>query len=333
MNTTLEQIKERGTSSLTNLPAVSVGFGSLQGFELMQRGAKLLSSSDLVPTQYRGNIANCVIALNMATRMGADPLMVMQNLYMVHGNPGWSAQFLIASFNSNGRFSPMRYEFFGERGTDGWGCRAWSTDLVADERITGADVTILLAKAEGWYSRPGSKWRTMPQQMLMYRAASWLVRTYAPELAMGLATKEELHDVYDAERGADGVYGLQERVAAATEVAATVSKAEVVEDVAETRDAPPATVEWPTELTDQETGDKTWVDSTGEFYDHNVHGWSAKENRPSVTPAGAFRARRGTARREQVPEPAVETSADVEQDPFGAPDVAEDDDVTTVVVE
>ena len=37
-----------------------------------------------------------LIAQNMARRMGADLLMVMQNLYVVHGRPGWSAQFLIA---------------------------------------------------------------------------------------------------------------------------------------------------------------------------------------------------------------------------------------------
>jgi hypothetical protein len=40
----------------------------------------------------------------------------------------------------------------------------------------------------------------MPQQMLMYRAASWFIRAYAPEIAMGLHTAEELHDTYDLER-------------------------------------------------------------------------------------------------------------------------------------
>ncbi|ANA32275.1 hypothetical protein [Ralstonia mannitolilytica] len=55
-----------------SLPAVTMGFNSLQSFELMQRGAKLLTASDLVPQQFRGNLANCVIALNMANRIGAE---------------------------------------------------------------------------------------------------------------------------------------------------------------------------------------------------------------------------------------------------------------------
>lgn len=59
-----------------SMPAVAPGFGSLQSFELMQRAAKLLSSSTLVPAAYRAYddkkgenpnaLANCVVSLNMA---------------------------------------------------------------------------------------------------------------------------------------------------------------------------------------------------------------------------------------------------------------------------
>ena len=173
-----------------------VGFGSKGSFELMQRAAKLLASSSLVPKIYQGDggVPNCVIALNMALRIGADPLMVMQNLYVVHGNPAWSAQFLIATFNTCGRFSAIRYRFTGERGTDNWGCVANSIELGTGELIEGSEVTIALAKKEGWYAKSGSKWQTMPQQMLMYRAAAWFVRAYAPELAMGIKTVDEVED-------------------------------------------------------------------------------------------------------------------------------------------
>ena len=44
-------------------------------FEHAQRIAKLLSSSDLVPNQYKGNIANTMVALEMAHRMNASPMM------------------------------------------------------------------------------------------------------------------------------------------------------------------------------------------------------------------------------------------------------------------
>lgn len=189
-----------------NLPAINVGMTNLQGFELAQRAAKLLASSTLVPKDYQGNLPNCVIALNMAQRIGADPLMVMQNLVIVHGRPTWSAQFLIATVNTCGRFTALRYEFFGTPGKDDWGCRAWAVEKATGEKLVGTDVTIAIAKKEGWYGKNGSKWQSIPQQMLMYRAGSWWTRAYAPELSMGLQTADEAVDVFDAELAADGTY-------------------------------------------------------------------------------------------------------------------------------
>ncbi len=173
----------------------SIGMTDSAGFELAQRAAKCLSMSTLVPKEYQGNLSNCIIALNMAARVGADPLMVMQNLVVVHGKPTWSAQFLIATVNTCGRFSALRYEFFGEKGSDSWGCRAWAIEKETSEKLIGSDVTIALAKKEGWYGKSGSKWQSMPQQMLMYRAGAWWTRAYAPELSMGLQTDDEQRDI------------------------------------------------------------------------------------------------------------------------------------------
>ena len=178
---------------------IQVGLADSQSFELAQRVAKCFASSTLVPKAYQGNLPNCVIALNMAARMGADPMMVMQSLYVVHGTPSWSAQFLIATFNKCGRFSSIRYAFSGTEGQDDWGCRATAVELSTGDVLTGPLVTIALAKKEGWHQKTGSKWQTMPEQMLRYRAAAWFVRTIAPEIAMGLQTSEEVRDAYDLE--------------------------------------------------------------------------------------------------------------------------------------
>jgi hypothetical protein len=214
---TLSELRTQ-PQDVANLPTVNVGLSNLQSFELAQRAAKLLSSSTIVPKEYVGNIANCVVALNMAARIGADPLQVMQNLIIVHGKPTWSSQFMIATVNSCGRFSALRYEFFGKQGTDEWGCRAWAVEKATGEKLIGTDITIGLAKKEGWYSKSGSKWQTMPQQMLMYRAGSWWARAYAPELSMGLHTADEMRDVIDAEKLEDGTYTVSDlREAARTE--------------------------------------------------------------------------------------------------------------------
>ncbi|HEY4355992.1 MAG TPA: hypothetical protein VGN16_09615 [Acidobacteriaceae bacterium] len=192
--------------------ANDAGFFNAQAFELMQRVATAFSKSSLVPKEYQGNIPNCMIALSIASRCNSEPLMVMQNLVIVHGRPTWSAQYLIGTANSCGRFTALRYEFFGEKGTDDWGCRAWAIEKSTGEKLVGSDVTIGLAKKEGWYQKSGSKWQTMPQQMLMYRTGSWWVRAYAPELSLGMHTAEEVIDTLDAVKRADGSFGVDVNV-------------------------------------------------------------------------------------------------------------------------
>lgn len=168
-----------------------------KSFELAQRKARVYSDSSLVPKEYQKNIGNVLIAQNMAHRMGADPLMVMQNLYIVHGKPGWSAQFLIACFNECGRFSAIKYKFVGEPGSDSHGCIAYATELSSGEIVEGPCVTIGMAKAEGWHGKAGSKWKTIPDLMMRYRAATFLVRCTAPEIGLGLQTSDEIIDTIE----------------------------------------------------------------------------------------------------------------------------------------
>ncbi|WP_180050302.1 recombinase RecT [Acinetobacter sp. YH12105] len=218
----------------------SVGLLNLEAFELSQRVAKMLSSSTLVPEQYRAvlkvkagkdqngqwvyrdeenpnGLSNCIIALNMANRMGADPLMIMQNLYLIEGRPSWSSQFIMASINSCGRFSALRFEIqdLGEKEVEyqetSWSggkkqnltkkikiqnltCVAWVIERESGERLESSKISIEMAVKEGWYQKNGSKWQTMPEQMLRYRAASFFGRVYAPELLMGLRSAEEEQD-------------------------------------------------------------------------------------------------------------------------------------------
>ncbi|MFU2052974.1 hypothetical protein [Bordetella hinzii] len=232
------------------MPVVAPGFGSLQSFELMQRAANLLASSTLVPAQYRkviekldkyGNVkesrenpnalANAVVALNMAQRMGADPLMVMQNLYIVEGRPSWSSQWIIAAVNGCGRFSPLRFDIkvLGEKEipytTTSWNngqretstrmvkvldkvCVAWAIEKETGERLESPAITIEMAVKEGWYTKNGSKWQTMDEVMLRYRTASFFGKLYAPELLMGLQTVEEAQDIIEATAGPDGTISV-----------------------------------------------------------------------------------------------------------------------------
>ncbi|MDQ7982256.1 hypothetical protein QYH69_34085 [Paraburkholderia sp. SARCC-3016] len=220
----------------------------------MQRAARLLASGTLVPPAYKlviekydrygdlkerrenpSALSNCVVALNMALRMNADPLMVMQNLHIIEGRPSWSSPWIIAQINNCGQFSKLRFEMkkLGKRKVDHVGfewrendrgknvrhevttsveiedvqCIAWCIEKATGERLESTPVSLGMAVMEGWYTKNGSKWKTMPDQMLRYRTAAFFGRIYAPELLMGLPTTDELEDtIIDVKEQPDGKY-------------------------------------------------------------------------------------------------------------------------------
>ena len=246
--TTLAQMQTSAVAAQKNDAPMSLLTGS--GFEQLQRVAKALAGSTLVPAQYRAfaevkeygkvvghnpnpaGLPNCVVALNMALRMGADPLMVMQNLYVIEGRPSWSSQFIIASLNSCGRFSPLRFDLSepgkneeltysatfwkdGKKVTEQrkakikhQTCTAWVIEKETGDRLNGPTISMQMAIDEGWLTKNSSKWLTMPEVMLRYRAASMLGRLYAPELLMGLQSREEVEDFIDATPDGAGNYAV-----------------------------------------------------------------------------------------------------------------------------
>jgi len=191
----MNELTKEVTQSTEEATALSAYTNSDQ-FELSQRAGKMLAASDLVPQQFRGNVANCVIGLNIASRLGADPFAVLQSLYIVHGRPAWSAQFLIAMVNASGRFTPLQFKMIGQG--DDLTCVAHAKDKETGDPVEGPPISIRMAKEEGWHGKNGSKWKTMPDLMLRYRAGAFFARLYAPDLCLGMRTMEEEVDIRDA---------------------------------------------------------------------------------------------------------------------------------------
>lgn len=195
-------------------------------FALIQRQASALSKSDLVPPAYKNNLPNCILALDVAQRLGIQPLAVCQNLHVIQGRPSWSSTFVIAMLNASGRFSPLRFEVRTANGKEtGW--RAVATCKETGNILEGPWVTLEMAKAQGWTTKSGSKWVDMPDLMGRYRAAAFFGRLYAPEKLMGLQHVEEVEDVRQIKQaGSDALSRAQaalsqpETLEVAAEVAA-----------------------------------------------------------------------------------------------------------------
>ena len=163
--------------------------------------AYFLSQSKLVPDTYQRQPQNCLIALDLSNRSGMSPLTVMQNLYVVKGKPAWAGQFAIALVNGSRRFAkPLKPIFFGDENTPSWGCYMETYDWEGN-KVVGAKITMQMAKDEGWIDKGGSKWKTMPEQMLMYRAGAFFARVHCPDVLYGVQMVEEVKDVdgYDSD--------------------------------------------------------------------------------------------------------------------------------------
>lgn len=250
----MNEIQKTNGGTIVAQPQNQVGFNFFdpEQFNTMQRVCKLFAYSELVPDMYKVKydqipanadentinaikfknqvaehkaVANCMIAIEIATRIGASPLMVMQNMTPIYGKPSWSSKFLIATVNTCGRFEPLQFRFT-DKGMCGmvdytdyvWDnatrskkpvakqfdgkkimnieCVAFTTKKGSNDVLESSPVSIELAIQEGWYTKNGSKWQTMTKQMLMYRAASFWTSAYAPELSMGMRTVEEQQDIY-----------------------------------------------------------------------------------------------------------------------------------------
>ena len=189
-------------------------FSGIRAFEDAQRIAKALASSTLIPPQFQGQqgFANCLVALEIAGRMNISPFLCMQHLHIIHGRPSWSSAFIIAMVNGCGRFTPLRFEVSGEG--DSLACYAVATDIKTQQELKGPTITMLMAKKEGWSSKSGSKWATMPELMIRYRAAAFWGRLFAGDLLVGLQTQEEVIDVESVKVSA-GIDELNAKVQAA----------------------------------------------------------------------------------------------------------------------
>jgi hypothetical protein len=189
-------------------------FSGIKAFEDAQRIAKALASSTLIPPQFQGQqgFANCLVALEIAGRMNISPFLCMQHLHIIHGRPSWSSAFIIAMVNGCGRFTPLRFEVSGEG--DSLACYAVATDIKTNQELKGPTITMLMAKKEGWSTKSGSKWLTMPELMIRYRAAAFWGRLFAGDLLVGLQTQEEVIDV-ESVKVSVGIDELNAKVQAA----------------------------------------------------------------------------------------------------------------------
>ena len=176
----------------------------VQRFELEQRKAKAFSLSAFFPRHLMGqgpngaqiSVANATIVYDIAYRMNLSPLEVAQSIFIIQGKPSFETKFLVARLNTSGLLKGRLNTIVSKDGQSAY-CEA--IDAQAGAVLRGTTITMEMAKREGWLGKNGSKWQTMPTLMLKYRAQSFFINEFFPEVRLGLRTKEEIQDIVDVE--------------------------------------------------------------------------------------------------------------------------------------
>lgn len=167
-------------------------FSGEENFKNALTMANALAKSDIIPATYKGKPENCLIAIELSNRLKLSPFLVMQNMHVIQGRPSWSSTFIISCINASGRFNGgLKFEMDEKRTK----CRAYAVEKSTGNKLVGPLITMEMAQNEGWLTKNGSKWKTMPELMLRYRAAAFFGRLYCPEIINGMLTDDEATDI------------------------------------------------------------------------------------------------------------------------------------------
>ena len=201
-------------------------------FELEQRKAKAFVATDFFPAHLRkgdkeATIGAAIIVLDLAQRMNLGALEVAQSIYIIHGKPSFETKFLVARLNSSGLLKGRLNTILSP---DGQSAHCEAVDAQTGQLLRGTTITMDMARREGWLSKNGSKWQTMPELMMKYRAQSFFINEFFPEVKYGLKTSDEAEDTNEIKEmpKAEQTQNLNEFLAKAAE-----QKAEPAEEIIE----------------------------------------------------------------------------------------------------
>ena len=158
---------------------------SPQTFEQALTFSNYLADSDLVPKDFKGKPANCLIAMQWGAEIGLQPLQALQNLAVINGRPALWGDAVIALV----RGSPLcEYVLESDDGTMAT-CKVKRRNEPEQVRTFSMDD----AKAAGLMGKAGP-WTQYPKRMRQMRARAFALRDVFPDVLRGLPVAEELMD-------------------------------------------------------------------------------------------------------------------------------------------
>lgn len=153
-----------------------------------------LAKSSMLPPHFQGKPENVLLVYALAQQLDVNPVMALWKVSIINGKPCLQSDFMISLLNQQKCLKgPLKFEWGGNAGQPNRYCVAYGVDAQTEETIKSEPISLAMAQAEGWTRNP--KYKSLPDTMLKWRAAAFFVRTYYPQVVLGLYTAEEVEDV------------------------------------------------------------------------------------------------------------------------------------------
>lgn len=159
---------------------------SPQTFEQALTFCDYLAESDLVPKDFKGKPANCLIAIQWGAELGLKPLQALQNIAVINGRAGLWGDAVIALVRSSPLCEYITETDDGKTAT----CRVKRRGEGEEVRTFSVDD----AKAAGLSGKQGP-WTQYPKRMRQMRARAFALRDVFPDVLKGMPIAEELMDI------------------------------------------------------------------------------------------------------------------------------------------
>lgn len=156
-----------------------------QNLDEALRFADMLSKSSMVPKDYQGNPANCIIAMQWGMEIGLQPLQAMQNIAVINGRPSIWGDAMLAIVRGSGLLEYIKEDPTPE------GCVCKVKRKGEDEAVR--EFTVEDAKKAGLLGKQGP-WQQNPKRMMQMRARAFALRDVFPDVLRGVHVAEIAQD-------------------------------------------------------------------------------------------------------------------------------------------
>lgn len=174
-------------------PSATRGFSlAPSSFQEAQEFARLIASSDMVPTDYKGKPGNVLVAVQMGAEVGLPPMQSLQNIAVINGRPCIWGDAAIALARVHPDFENIDESLDGSGEALTAVCHVKRRGQKAQMRTFSVED----AKRAKLWGKKGP-WTDYPQRMLQMRARSWAIRDVFADALKGIALREEVMDAID----------------------------------------------------------------------------------------------------------------------------------------